>query len=348
MMNEKPQIDRSVFLAERKKGVGGSDVASVFNVGYGCRRRLFYDKRNVPPDYPEPENDAIALGAYLEPFFGEKYAQMTGRLVDVRPEPLIHPEYPELRVNVDRMVDDSNRDQPGVLELKAVGRAVFYKIKREGLPEDYILQLQHGMVVAGTPWGSYGIGSRDSGELLHWDVDRDSVLADLIVAEDRAFWRQVQSGDIPDRLEPDDSRCQKCQYRKSCQGAALIQVEAGSNKGLERDETLRPLLTEYLERKKLLDEAEQLVEDAKEELKTRIGAREQLEVAGHKVYFRPQVAMRGDFAFLASEHDRLRNMLIDAIAKHPELWQAKHKFEQEFLPADTFKKAVESRPLRVY
>ena len=45
-------IDRAQFLQDRKQGVGGSDIASLFNIGWGCKRRLFYDKTNTPEDFP--------------------------------------------------------------------------------------------------------------------------------------------------------------------------------------------------------------------------------------------------------------------------------------------------------
>jgi predicted phage-related endonuclease len=339
---------RDAFLAERKKGIGGSDAASLFNAGYGCRLRLWRDKRNEKPDYPREENDAMELGNVLEPFFARKYERATGHHVIEREEPTVHPEHPELRVNVDYMIDDPTDDnrEVGVLEIKSVGRAMFQKIKREGLPEDYILQLQHGILVTESDWGAFAIGSRDSGELASWEVEKDRVLCDLIVAEGVAFWAEVQSGQMPDRLDPDDHRCQKCEYRKSCQGAALIQLEP--TRDIERDETLRPLVTEYLERKALLDEANDLAEETKEELKTKLGTRQAVEVAGHKIYFRPQTAMRGDFGALAVAYDELRRLVMSVLDRYPELGSPDHPFGDDYQPAETFKKISHSRPLRFF
>lgn len=339
---------RAAFLTERKRGIGGSDIASLFNAGYGCRLRLWRDKRDETPDFPRPDNEAMELGRFLEPFFAKKYSDKTGRNVIVRPDPTIHPQYPELRVNVDRMIDDPEdpgRDV-GVLEIKSVGRDVFYKIKREGLPEDYILQLQHGMLVTESEWGSFAIGSRDSGELLQWDVPKDEVLAGLIITEGQAFWQEVQSGLMPDRLEPDDRRCQTCEYRRSCQGAALMETEFRDQR--ERDETLRPLLTEHLERVALADQAEELVNETKEELKTKIGGRTELEVAGHTIYFRPQTSLRGDFKALSEDYTRLRNWALSIAREHPELGPQDHTLQDEYPVADRHRKPSDTRPLRIY
>jgi predicted phage-related endonuclease len=344
-----PETNRSSFLGERKKGVGGSDVASVFNVGYGCRLRLWREKRNEQPDYPREDSAQMELGRHLESYFAARFARATGLDVVIKNEPTIHPAFPELRVNVDRMIhaaEDPDEDNIGVLEIKSVGRDVFYKVKREGLPEDYILQLQHGMLCTGCNWGYFAIGCRDNGELLYWRAEGNQLLQDSIVAESLDFWRGVQSGEMPERLEPDDKRCQKCEFRKSCQGAALVQLERTSD--LEQDETLRPLLTEYLERKELLDQANGLAEETKEELKSRLGDRQAVEVAGHKVYFRPQVAMLGDFKSLAPTYDLLRNWALQVIREHPELGPQFSDFTNAYGPAESFRKPSPSRPLRVY
>ena len=330
------------WLAERKKGIGGSDCAAVFGVGYGCPKRLYLDKRGEVPDFPREDNEAMRLGRVLEPFFAEQYERRTGRQVVIAPEPAVHARHPELRVNVDRMIMRDGDSEAGVLEIKSVGRATYYKIKREGLPEDYILQLQHAIEVTGVDWGAFCVGNRDSGEILYWDVVKDQALARTIVDAEVAFWGDIVSGNMPGRLEPDDRRCQKCEYRVSCQGHALIQIEERyGNTDIERDDSLAALLGEYLERKGLSDQAESLVEETKEELMTRLGDRQAVETAGRKVYFRPQVSMRGDFKTLAEMYEGLRRFVASIPDADPgEI--------ARFEPSDKYKKPSSSRPLRVY
>ncbi len=171
-------VDREQFLAERRTGIGGSDVAAMFSIGYGCRLALWRDKRNQTPDFPDETTGPMELGKILEPYFADKYAEITGRSITA-PGVARHPDQPELLVHVDRLIYDAARgSEPGVLEIKSVGRGAFYRYKREGIPEDYILQLQHGMLVTGLRWGAFAIGCRDFGvtresDLLRWDVERD-------------------------------------------------------------------------------------------------------------------------------------------------------------------------------
>lgn len=299
----------------RKQGVGGSDCSSVFNVGYGCKRRLWYDKRDVQPDY-ERETSLMDLGTYLEPFFANKYVKETGREA-VTIGRRQHPAHPEIAVNIDRQLHAEGKPGPGVLEIKSVGRAVFYKIKREGMPEDYILQLQHGMLVTGASWGAFCVGCRDNGEIIYWDVERSQAVCDEILLEVPKFWATVQNGPMPEALDADDRRCQKCEYRRSCQGNNLIEI---SDSEIEPAEDLRGILHEVIERQALLQQAEELVEESKEQLKTALGSRQAVSVGKHKVYYRPQAgSTRWDGKAMAKYYPKLIEALGDAGKMYPGL-----------------------------
>lgn len=272
---------REAFLAERKLGIGGSDIASVFGIGYGCKRRLWFDKRGVPEDYPREETAAMKLGTILEPFFADEYARLTSRTIgQTFSEP--HRDFPELRVNADRNIymDDATT---WVLEIKSVGRAVFYKIKKDGLPEDYILQLQHAMLVKDAPAGAFAVGSRDSGELLHWDVEANPDIHKAILEEGPKFWALVQNGPMPEALEPEDKRCQNCAWRLTCHGNAFAPTAEESE--YETDETLAPLTREYEERRLLRKEAQELLDETKAELECKMGPRGKVQNSGGKVQF---------------------------------------------------------------
>lgn len=276
--------EREEFLAARRLGIGGSDCASLFNIGRGCRKRLWLSKRSETPDYPDEETDAMSLGSYLEAWFANKYGKVTKRLVDLAPLPFVHPTVPELRVNADRIIfKPEDLDNKGVLEIKAQGRDMFFKTKREGLLEDYLLQLHHGMLVTGAQWGSFAIGNRDSGDLMHWDVQADPVIQNAILTEAPLFWALVENGPMPDALEPDDRRCQDCGYRLTCHGNALVSIDKASD--YERDESLAGLVAEFVERRATAKIANDLLDDMKEEMKTRLGDRGMVTAAGAKIQY---------------------------------------------------------------
>jgi len=333
--------DRTTFLAERATGIGGSDAAGLFSIGYSCRRRLWYQKTLTPEDYPREGTTIMALGQVLEPFFADRYQALSGRAVTEQPKAFYHPEHPELLVHADRVILDEARGN-GVLEIKSLGRATFYKTKREGLPEDYVLQLQHAMLVTGAMWGSFAIGSRDSGELIYWDVDKDPDICALILSEGPIFWREVQERTAPAALEPDDKRCQRCEYRLTCQGNALVQLDESGE--MPQAEELRGLLSEYIDRKGLFAQAEELLEETTEELKTKLGDRQAVKVGERKIYFRPQEGrLMWDGKGLAAKYGHLRE------------WALGHEYidgkadASEYPPVEEFKaQSKPSRPLRVF
>lgn len=237
----------------------------------------------------------------LEPHAAARYCELTGRAAVIEPMQR-HAELEWAIVHTDRVLyaeDRGGMEWPGVLEIKCLGRAMFAKTKREGLPEDYILQLNHGMGVTGRTWGAFCVMSRDSGDILHWDVEFDGDIWREIVDAGGAFWATVENGPMPDTLEPDDRRCQRCEYRRSCQGAALIQI---SGTDIDRDDALLPLLAEYDERRALADEAEELLDEIKEDLRTMMGDRSAVECAGgRRIYYRPQTTVRIDMKALRLE-----------------------------------------------
>ena len=299
--------EREKFLAERKTGIGGSDAASLFSIGYGCERRLFYDKTGVAEDHPREETKAMSLGKLMEPWFAAEYAKEAGNEVVQDAVFVRYPKQPELCVHIDGWVKNpspsKNRINSGVAEIKSCGRGAFYKYKREGLPDDYVLQLQHGMGVTGCTWGVFIVGCRDSGEILHWEVDFRPDVFDEIKAAAAHFWDMaVKRGYAPDRLEPDDKRCASCSYRTTCQGEHISLAAAGltAKDGYEMDDSLLPLLIERAERSELRKQANDLFDETNEEIKARLGDRKLVcTEQGHKVQFYSFVKK----AYTVAEHE---------------------------------------------
>jgi len=294
----------------------------------------------------------MRLGVALEPLFADIYAEQTGRKVVVEKEPFVSTKIPELRVNVDRTIHAEETQHRGILEIKSVGRAVFYKMRREGLPEDYILQVQHGLLVTGFAFGAFAIGNRDNGDLAHWDVERDESICKEIAAAAPIFWAQVQNGPMPAALEPDDPRCGKCDWRVTCQGNALIQIETGE---MPQVQELAPLVEEYIQRKAIFAEAEALVDETAEELKTRLGDRQAVYAGERKVYFRPQegrTTYKGEElvkAYRALREDSFDVMMALVAKGLLDKNIAVATFDSDHpIPESFVGKSKPSRPLRVY
>ena len=289
------------LLSDRQTGVGGSDIASVLGVGYGCALRLFRSKTGQIPDYPRKESGPMELGKLLEPWIADKFAarhSATVQVVDVKRDE----EHPHRLVHADRVYRAQGRPW-GVLEIKALGARVFLEMKRTGLAVDYGLQLQWGIQRYAFDLGSFAVCNRDTGEIADWEVTSDKELCDMIDARVDEFWANVQAGNAPERLDPDDSRCQRCEFRRTCQGNALIHIDAKAD--IEQDESMRPLMVKYSERKKIYEEAEESLEIQKAMIKDAMGDRVAVIPGTGKIYFRPQTPNYWDDKAMASDISRL-------------------------------------------
>ena len=347
--------EQAAFLAERRTGIGGSDIQHVFNLEpWGCARMLWYGKRGTESDRGSAfeVTGAMERGQKLEDLVAEEYAERAHRGVTTIPMQR-HPDHPELLVHIDRAINPSvpafvSPDAPdmpmdwgtGILEVKTAAREVFFRIKREGMPDGYILQLQHAMLVTGANWGSFALLWPDGWQLLWWDLEADAKLQESIRVEALKFWALVENGPAPDRLPPEDARCHRCLFSGQCQGRAMEELMRAAGAGAVVDRTLGPLVREFLETHALLDEAEEIHKGVKENLKAAMGDRILVEVPGvGKIHFKPN--MEWDMALLEATLPEVAAQFrtkydVTALGKaRPEL--EKH-----------FKRVGTTRPLRIY
>ncbi len=298
---DNPNSRERAFREERKTGLGGSDIGDMYSLGYGCARELQYEKRGVVPDFPREETSAMERGKLLEPVAIEVYRGRTGRRAVQDGELYRHDDYHWMLVHPDGMILDPKKPGAGVLEIKVLGWHSFARQKREGLEESYILQLQHSMAVTGCQWGSFGILCLEPWQFLWFDVDQDEALIARLIEDEAIFWGKVKNGPWIEKLDPKDFRCGKCPYRRTCQGEALIQAfikDDGAD--LPRDDSLAEKLRAIEELDQLKDEATELLDAAKVELKKLLGDRPGAIMPGYRVYFREYKEERWETAAMTA------------------------------------------------
>ena len=358
--------ERESFLAERSTGLGGSDIASLLQpflkeeVKYGCQRKLWYDKSGIEPDYPQDDTGPMRLGRILEPHIAEWHTEATGDKLSA-PGVIRHPQFPELLVHIDRIVEDADHKEPGAAEIKALGPDMYWQTKREGIVTDYLLQLEHGMLCSGLKWGKFIVGNRAyGGKPLAWSHDADPDIQEAILVEGPAFWKTLgNEAQAPERLEPDDKRCGTCQWRRTCQGNALM--HSTDKDHLPQAEDIRPLLIEYDEVnakfcEKLADgtrgTADDLrLEEIKQQIRAVLDARSAVAVAwpsgkDRKVYYRQQP---GRTSWQTDELIcRYEKMRVDRRAEMPVGFDEK-QFDADFPPVAAFKReGIPYRTLRIF
>ena len=294
---------------ERKGFIGGSDVADIFSIPpYGCARRLWYVKTGVEPDYPK-DNFHLRRGKILEPVAAMFYAQETGHKIRKRNLRLIDEQYPFMAALLDREVVKDERG-PGVLEVKCPGMRTYLDVKRKGIQDAYILQIQHYLRVRKAEWGAFCAFSAELAEVFHFEVMRDEELIQKVVEGELAFWELVQRHTAPDKLDKKDKRCLQCTHGTTCQGITneeyLAFANTDSSIELVLDEELERYTEEYWEVKAVKDEADEMMDSVKEKIKMRMEVlAPKVQVGSSKVYYTDVVSNRWDTKKLAVVHPEL-------------------------------------------
>jgi putative phage-type endonuclease len=181
--------ERTQFLRDRQKGLGGSDMAGVAGLDpFTDPMQVYLSKvRDIGDEEDEP-NIHMLRGVILEPVAALLYAEATGRdvaSVGVKE----HPSKPWARVNIDREIRAP--DLPlGVLEIKAPGTRAMQHVIEFGAREQHIVQLQWGMFVTGCSWGSFAEINleHEAGPLQHFDQEPNPLLIEQLEEVGETFW----------------------------------------------------------------------------------------------------------------------------------------------------------------
>ncbi|MDH5511484.1 MAG: YqaJ viral recombinase family protein, partial [Nitrospinota bacterium] len=259
----------------------GSDVADVLSLEpYGCAARLYDEKIGTPPDYPEAYNPHMERGKALEEVAAQEYLKAAGggcELVSATTE--ADELRPWMRGNADRIIQPLD-DAPGILELKCPARQTFLSLKKDGLPDSWILQMQHYLYVYDLTWGAFGILWAEGWEFVHFRVKRDDQLIFQLIEREKEFWEAVTYNRRPEKLPEGDKRCRGCNRRVTCRGLDLavdLAIPEGPDgigerrEDLRGDEGISMAVLDVIEAAEIEKEAADWKEDCREALKKLLG-----------------------------------------------------------------------------
>lgn len=188
--------DRDAWLAERRNGLGASDVAAIFGVSrWSTAWDVWAEKTGRVQ--PEPENDAQLRGRVLEQAIAELWAahRPADNPVRLRRTGLMrHRVYPALMATVDRL--SVCRAGRCVTEIKSsVG---LHDWQGDETPVEYQLQTQQQLAVTGRQHAHVVVlGPRF--EVVDRLIERDEDLIGDMIRQLCAWWqRHVIEGAEPD------------------------------------------------------------------------------------------------------------------------------------------------------
>ena len=189
-------LAREEWLELRRRGIGGSDASVIMGKNpYRSILQLWEEKTGKAP-ITEVGNEAAYWGTVMEPIVRKEFTRRTGLKVRQKHFMIFHPEIPYMFADVDGIVTEENGEKC-IFEAKTVSQ---YKEKQweTGIPEEYMLQVQHYLEVCGME-KAYVAALIGGNRFVFRTIMRDEGLIMEILEKEKEFWEgHVITGIVPE------------------------------------------------------------------------------------------------------------------------------------------------------
>ena len=197
---------REEWLAERNKGIGGSDIATILGLNkWKSPLQLFLEKTGKVVAEDLSDKEVIYWGNVLEDVVAKEFERRTGKKVRKRNVMFCDDKYPYMRANVDREVVGEN----AVLECKTTDKRNADQWVDDQVPANYILQCQWYMMIRGYE-KAYIACLIGGNQFVFKEIERDEELIEIIKGRAVEFWETNVLGDV----EPDADYMDKAAYKQ--------------------------------------------------------------------------------------------------------------------------------------
>lgn len=191
-------MDRDQWLAERSRGLGGSDAAAALGLSkWKTPYQLYLEKRGESP--PIEETEPMRWGKILEPVIIQRYADVTGRDVRTFPNEMIwHPTLPFMFVSPDGVSGERYVEAKTARTSEQWGEP-----GSDEIPQEYLIQVQHALLVMKLSVADVPVLFGGS-DFQVYEVPADRELQEMVQDGEADFWRRVERGEPPDPVTLDD------------------------------------------------------------------------------------------------------------------------------------------------
>lgn len=188
-------LPREQWLEERRKGIGGSDVAAIAGLSrYKSAVQVWLEKTGQVND-DETASESAFWGTVLEDVVAQEFANRTGLKIQRRNAILQHPDYSFMLANLDRIILGKEHGN-GVLEVKTASEYFKDDWTEDQVPDAYMLQLQHYLAVTGFTYGYLAV-LIGGNKYRQYPIERDEEIIGNLVQIETEFWRMVEQGTPP-------------------------------------------------------------------------------------------------------------------------------------------------------
>jgi putative phage-type endonuclease len=170
---------RERWLAERRKGIGGSDASTIAGVGYGSRYRTWLDKTGQLPE--QHQTPQMRWGTLNEPALRQAFSEDSGLVVH-RAGLMRSKSHPFMQVSLDGNVSDG-----GIFESKTTNWRLASDWSDDQIADHAEVQVQHGLAVTGRTH-AHVVCLIDGSDFQIRRVERDEKFIALLTEMEEEFW----------------------------------------------------------------------------------------------------------------------------------------------------------------
>ena len=203
-------LSREQWLAWRRRGVGGSDVAAILGISpFRTARDIYFDKLNIAPAEPDEGNwVALEMGHLLEDLVAKIFSRKTGFKIFQIKKMFRHAQYPFMLADVDFFVTLPD-GETAVLEIKTTNynaRDHWFQNGREIVPAWYETQGRHYLAVMNLDRVFFCcLYGNNEDEVIIRELKRDPVYEEEMIWLEQNFWENhVQKKTPPPYVEDGD------------------------------------------------------------------------------------------------------------------------------------------------
>jgi len=219
-------LSRDEWLAVRRKGIGGSDIAAICGLNpFKSPLDVYLEKTGRVTD--TPPNEKMKWGNILEDPVAKEFANRRNCKIQRVNAVLQHHNVPHALVNLDRMIHAAP-DPNGVLEVKTTSWASPWA--NNELPEMYYCQFQWELEVSGLSWGSFAVLISGSEYQDRHEIPRDPAFCNNLLTAADHFWTNYVVPDNPPPPTANDNEAYNILYPEV------------KHQTVELDPNLKPLL----------------------------------------------------------------------------------------------------------
>lgn len=184
------------WLEMRRAGIGGSDAAAVVGLSrYSTPYDVYMDKLGIAR--AKEATRAMRLGSAMEPIIVQEYAEEVGCKVSKPAHMFFSLECPWMLANLDGVRHDDGR----LVEAKRSDNPdAWGPSGSDSYPEDYFIQVQHGMFVTGKALADLVV-LLPYNDLRIYTIMADRGIQEGLAEEEGRFWRECVEARVPPPID---------------------------------------------------------------------------------------------------------------------------------------------------